>query len=79
LVFPYAVSLENAADLGKSTDNEFASYKMTVQQLKDNTIRLQSRYSIKQLMVPAAKATVQQTANEILEKVSDSRWNFKKK
>jgi hypothetical protein len=79
LVFPYAVILENAADLGKSTDNEFASYKMTVQQIKDNTIRLQSRYAVKQLMVPATKATVQQTVNESLEKVSDSRWNFKKK
>jgi hypothetical protein len=79
LVFPYAVTLENAADLGKSTDNEFASYKMTVQQIKDNTIRLQSRYAVKQLLVPAAKATVQQTVNESLEKVSDSRWNFKKK
>jgi hypothetical protein len=79
LVFPYAVTLENAADLGKSTDNEFASYKMTVQQIKDNTIRLQSRYAVKQLLVPSAKATVQQAVNESLEKVSDSRWNFKKK
>ena len=79
LVFPYAVTLENAADLGKSTDNEFASYKMTVQQIKDNTIRLQSRYAVKQLLVPAAKATVQQAVNESLEKVSDSKWNFKKK
>jgi hypothetical protein len=52
---------------------------MTVQQIKDNTIRLQSRYAVKQLLVPAAKATVQQTVNESLEKVSDSRWNFKKK
>ena len=79
LVFPYAVSLENAADLGKSSDNEFASYKMTVQQLKDNTIRLQSRYAIKQLLVPAAKASVQQTVNETLEKVSETKWQFKKK
>jgi hypothetical protein len=79
LVFPYAVSLENTADLGKNTDNEFASYKMTVQQLKDNTIRLQSRYAIKQLTVPAAKASVQQSVNESLEKISDSKWLFKKK
>ena len=79
IIFPMAVKAENAADLNKSVDNEYASYKMTVQQLKDNTIRIQSRYAIKQLTVPAAKASVQQSANEAWEAVNDSKWIFTKK
>jgi hypothetical protein len=79
LVFPHPVNLENASDLNKNTDNKYAAYKMTVQQIKDNTIRMQSRYAVKQLTVPAADAAVQQAANETLQKVSEAKWIFKKK
>jgi hypothetical protein len=79
LVFPYPVTVENAAELSKALDNEFAAYKMTVQQVKDNTIRIQSRYAVKQLLVPAAKASVQQSVNEVWEKVNDTKWVIKKK
>lgn len=79
LVFPHPVNLENASDLNKNTDNKYAAYKMTVQQIKDNTIRMQSRYAVKQLAVPAADAALQQAANETLQKVSEAKWNFKKK
>lgn len=79
LVFPFPVQLENASELNKTVDNEFASYKFTVTQLKDNTLRIQSRYAVKQLLVPAAKAAVQQDANEAWEKANDIKWVFKKK
>jgi hypothetical protein len=79
LKFPFPVQMENVSELAKSLDNEFAAYKLTVSPVNESTIRIQSRYAIKQLQVPAAKATVQQAVNEVWEKANDAKWNLKKK
>lgn len=79
LVFPFPVSMENADALSQSVDNEFASFKFDVKQLKDNVIRIQSRYTVKQLTVPANKGAIQQEANKAWEKVKDAKWTIVKK
>ena len=79
LVFPFAVEMENVEALTQTIDNEYASYKFDVKQLKDNVIRIQSRYTIKQLTVTADKGAIQQEVNKAWEKVKDAKWVFKKK
>jgi hypothetical protein len=80
ITFPYSVTVENLAELNKSViDNEFASYSIKLTQMNDKVLRIQSKYNVKQLTVPASKAEVQQSVNEIWKKVSETKINIKKK
>lgn len=76
LVFDKDVKLTNMAELAQKVDNEYATYECKITQVNTKTIRIESRYTIKQLKIPAADVAKLEAVNKALEKVLEAKWLF---
>lgn len=76
LVFDQDVVLENAEELTKKIENDYASYEMKVTQMKPNMIRIQSSYQVKKLFIPKDKTIELDKVNEVYKKIRDSKFIF---
>jgi hypothetical protein len=79
LVFDEEVELENASDLEKKIENEYASYEMKVTQMKPNMIRIQSTYEVKKLFIPKDQVLKLDEVNEAYKDIRDAKLVFKTK
>lgn len=79
LVFDEDVELENASELMKKVENEYASYEMKVTQMKPNMIRIQSTYSVKKLFIAKDQVLKLDEVNQAYKDVRDAKLIFKTK
>jgi hypothetical protein len=79
LVFDEEVELDNASDLEKKVENEYASYEMKVTQMKPNMIRIQSTYSVKKLFIAKDQVLKLDEVNQAYKDVRDAKLVFKTK
>lgn len=79
LVFDEDVELENASDLQKKVENEYASYEMKITQMKPNMIRIQSTYSVKKLFIAKDQVLKLDEVNQAYKDVRDAKLIFKTK
>jgi hypothetical protein len=79
LVFDEDVELENASELEKKVENEYASYEMKVTQMKPNMIRIQSTYVVKKLFIAKDQVLKLDEVNQAYKDVRDTKLVFKTK
>ena len=79
LVFDEEVELENASELAKKVENEYASYEMKITQMKPNMIRIQSTYSVKKLFIAKDQVMKLDEVNQAYKDVRDTKLIFKTK
>lgn len=79
LVFDEDVELENAADLAKKIENDYASYEMKVTQMKPNMIRIQSTYEVKKLFISKEDVMKLDEVNEAYKNIRETKLIFKTK
>jgi len=79
ITFPYPVQIDNIAELNKSKDTDKAAYKLSVALIKDNVLRIQSRYQVKQILIPAQESLLQQDVNELWKTCNELKFLIKKK
>lgn len=79
ITFPYPVQIDNIAELNKSKDTDKAAYKLSVALIKDNVLRIQSRYQVKQILIPAQESLLQQDVNELWKTCNEFKFLIKKK
>jgi hypothetical protein len=79
LIFDKEVTIANMADYNQKIDNEFVTYESKITQLKPNTIRLESRYTVKQLFIPKEKVGELDKANKAAEKMYKTKLQIKAK
>lgn len=77
LVFDKDVELSNISELQQKVDNSYATYECKVTQLNSKTIRVESRYTLKKLFIPASEAKLLDEANKAFEKVAETKLNIK--
>ncbi|MBL4649287.1 MAG: DUF3857 domain-containing protein, partial [Aureispira sp.] len=79
LVFDEDVELENASELERKVENEYASYEMKVTQMKPNMIRIQSIYVVKKIFITKDQVLKLDEVNQAYKDVRDSKLVFKTK
>ena len=76
LIFDQDVSISNLDALNKTLDNEYATYKFSVKQMKPNMIRIQSVYQVKQLFIDKKEVTKLDAVNQIYKDLRDTKMDI---